>query len=100
MITRILRLWRGQIELGQAFWEYAIVYGSLANLIATITAFAVIAAGGPPLVAVIAFLLPVPYNFAAAVGVWRSADRYRGPAERAQLARIAVAVWAVIASVA
>jgi hypothetical protein len=41
------------------------------------------------------FLLPAPYTLTAAVGVWRSAGRYRGPAGRASLARTAV-VWAVV----
>ena len=99
-MTQLFRLWRGQLDLGQAFWEYAIVYGSLANAFATIAALGTLAANGPPLLALTVFLLPVPYNLSAAVGVWRSADRYRGPPERAQLARVAVVVWAVLASLA
>jgi hypothetical protein len=93
MTTRF-RLWRGQLDLGQAFWTYAIGYGALANLAAASAALAVIVAGGPP--AALVFLLPAPYTLTAAVGVWRSAGRYRGPAERASLARIAVVVWAVV----
>lgn len=100
MIGPLLRLWRGEIELGRAFWEYAIGYGALANLVATIAAFATIVANGPVALAVVLFLLPVPYNVAAAVGVWRSAARYRGPPERANLARIAVTVWAIVLSLA
>ena len=95
MTTRF-RLWRGQLDLGQAFWTYAIGYGALANLAAASAALAVIVAGGPLPLAALVFLLPAPYTLTAAVGVWRSAGRYRGPAERASLARIAVVVWAVV----
>jgi hypothetical protein len=36
----------------------------------------------------------------AAVGVWRSAARYRGPTIWANAARIAVIIWALIATLA
>lgn len=98
MITPILRLWHGQVALGRAFWEYAVVYGSLANLVTTILAFAVLAAGGAGLLALAVHLLALPYNVAAVVGVWRSAARYRGPAGRADLARAGVVVWAILAT--
>jgi hypothetical protein len=99
-MTSLRRLWRGHIELGRAFWEYAVVYGLILNLVATGAAMAVIVANGPMLLAAVLFLLPVPYNMVAAIGVWRSADRYGGPPARARLARCAVVVWAVALSVA
>jgi hypothetical protein len=99
-MSSLMRLWNGEIALGRAFWEYAVVYGALANLIATITAFAIVVANGPVGLALAVFLLPVPYNIAAAVGVWRSTARYHGPPQRAQLARIAVVAWAIFLSLA
>jgi hypothetical protein len=100
MTHRLIQLWRGDVGLRRAFWDYAIIYGSLANLIATVAAFAVLAGNLPGIVALAIFLLPVPYNVVAVVGVWRSADRYRGPPVWANLARIAVVAWAIIASLA
>ena len=29
MIAHLAALWRGDIPLGQAFWEYAIAYGTV-----------------------------------------------------------------------
>jgi hypothetical protein len=91
---RLLRaLWKGQLPLAQAFWEYAVVYVALANLLATIVAFAVVAADLPAALAVAVFLLPIPYILVAVVGVWRSAAAYVGPPHWASLARTAAVLW-------
>ncbi|MPZ58283.1 MAG: hypothetical protein GEU91_17680 [Rhizobiales bacterium] len=100
MSTALVRLWRGEESLARAFWEYAIVYGTLANAITTIGTFAAVAADAPAWVALVIFLLPLPYNVFVVVAVWRSAVRYQGPHEWSVLARIAVIVWALIACVA
>ena len=100
MKDHLLRLWRGDYPLARAFWDHAIIYGSLANLIATIAALGVLAANAPGLLSLAIFLIPTPYNLVAAVGVWRSAARYRGPPVWANAARIAVIIWAVIATMA
>lgn len=94
----ISRLWRGEIELRRAFWDYAIIYGSLLNLATTFAAFGAYAAGWPLPVAVAIFLLPLPYNLLQVFSVWRSAARYSGPEIWANLARIAIVVWAIIAT--
>jgi hypothetical protein len=86
-------LWKGQLSLARAFWEHAVFYVTLANLCATAAAFAAIAAGLPAALAVVIFLLPVPYIVVAVVGVWRSADAYTGPPHWATLARIAAVGW-------
>jgi hypothetical protein len=44
-------------------------------------------------------LLPLPYAVLVVVAVWRSAVHYRGPPERAQLAKAGIVVWAVLATV-
>lgn len=91
-------LWRGDMELRRAFWDYTIFYGSLLNLATTFAAFAAYAAGWPLAVAAVIFLLPLPYNLLAVANVWRSAERYEGPQRWAKLARIAAVIWAVIAT--
>jgi hypothetical protein len=86
-------LWKGHLPLARAFWEYAVFYVALANLCATVTAFAAIATDLPAALAVMIFLLPVPYIIVAIIGVWRSADAYTGPPHWATLARIAAVGW-------
>lgn len=91
---RLLRaLWKGQLPLVQAFWEYAVVYVALANLCATIAAFALVAADFPAALAVAVYLMPLPYIIVAVVGVWRSAAAYAGPPHWASLARLASVLW-------
>jgi hypothetical protein len=99
MKNLIVRLWRGEAGLGRSFWEFAVLYGSLMHLIATGAAFAVIVAGGPAWIAVLIFFLPSPYTILVVVAVWRAAGRYRGPESWSTAARIAVIVWALLATV-
>jgi hypothetical protein len=80
-------LWRGQLPLARAYWEFGVVYVVLANLCATGAALGALASGLPAALAVVIFLLPVPYVLVAVVGVWRSADAYDGPPHWAMLAR-------------
>jgi len=96
----VLQLWRGELALRRAFWDYAIIYGSLLNLVTTLAALAALGAGWPLAIAAIIFLSPLPYNLLAVLSVWRSAERYRGPRLWADLARIAVVIWAIVAIVA
>jgi hypothetical protein len=94
----LLQLWRGDVTLKRAFWDYAIIYGSLLNLATTLAALGAFAAGWPLALAAVIFLSPLPYNLLAVFGVWRSAERYSGPAIWAHLARIVVVVWAIAAT--
>ena len=96
MIAHLAALWRGDIPLGQAFWEYAIAYGTIANIVATAAAIATVAAGLPDAVGISLFLIPVPYVLAAVVGVVRSANRYEGSPMWAGLAKVAVIVWGTV----
>jgi hypothetical protein len=92
----ITRLWKGEIGLGRSFWEFGVAYGTLIHLTATGLAFAVIAADLPAWLAVIVFFSPAPYTVLIVVAVWRSSERYQGPRERVQLARIGVVIWALL----
>lgn len=87
----------GEVPLPLAFWRYGIVYGLFVNGFASFAAFAVLAAGGTPWLAVVLFLLPLPYNLLVALGVWRSAGRWPGPPPWAGLARLAIVVWTLLA---
>jgi hypothetical protein len=98
MSDQIKRLWRGEESLARAFWEYTILYGTLLNLITTAGTFAALALGFSGGMVLAVHVLPIPYNIFVAVSVWRSAQRYEGPPEWPLLARIAVIVWGLIAS--
>jgi hypothetical protein len=98
MKEHVLRLWRGDVGMARVFWEYAIAFGTLANLITTGLAFAAYLMSGSALLATLIFLLPLPYNVLIVVSVWRSASRYAGRPMWATLARVGVIAWAVIAT--
>jgi hypothetical protein len=100
MTSRLRKLWRGELPLADAFWNYAIIYGSILNLLATIGALAILAIRWPALLALAVHLAPLPYNVVVVVGVWRSAGGDRGSPHWALLARILVIVWAAIATLA
>jgi hypothetical protein len=92
-------LWNGRVPLARAFWEYAIIYGTTANLVVTLASLVAFTQGWHAL-GITIFVLPIPYNMLMIVAVWRSAARYRGPPIWNTLARALIIVWAVIASLA
>ena len=94
----IADLWRGHVPLRRAFWEFAIGYGTVFNLVTTIAAFAAFASDLPDWAGLALFFLPAPYNLLMIVAVWRSAARYPGPAIWATLARALIIVWAAAAT--
>ena len=96
MRNTLKALWSGDFPLGQAFWHYAIAYGTTANILATAAAIAAVLAGLPDAVAIGLHFLPLPYVVMAVVGVWRSADKYRGDPTWAGIAKAAVIVWGAL----
>jgi hypothetical protein len=93
IVMALSALWKGELPLGQAFWEYAIAYGTIANILATIAAILAALAGLPDAIAIALFLLPLPYILIAVIGVVRSANRYGGPPNLAVMAKVAVILW-------
>jgi hypothetical protein len=86
-MTRLLQLWRGELALFDAFWNWAVI-GGLAVNAATSALFLALALQGRPVAAVIVgYALSVPYNIVVVVGVWRSAASYPGERRWADLAR-------------
>jgi hypothetical protein len=91
-MTNLIRLWRGELALGQAFWTWA-VFGGLAVNLATSGLFLFLMINGHPVAAFIAGYAPsIPYNIVATVGVWRAAGRYPGDRQWADLARVATII--------
>ena len=93
----VRRLWAGEVPLGRAFWSYAMIGGTALNGVATLLAMALVAMDAPAVLAVVAFGLPIPYNLLVLVAVWRSAGAYQGPRLWADLARVAIVIWAAAA---
>ncbi|MGE0341151.1 MAG: hypothetical protein AB7O79_14890 [Xanthobacteraceae bacterium] len=95
MIARgISALWRGEVSLATIFWEYAIAWGTLINLLCS---------GG----ALIAFMnrvhdwiglglhfAPTPLNALLVVSTWRAAAREQSALST--FARPAILVWFVL----
>jgi len=78
MATLLHKLWVGKVPLAQAFRTFAVIYGRLLNLLATVGAFALIADDAGTPWALVVCSLPVPYNLFVVIAVWRSADRFEG----------------------
>jgi hypothetical protein len=83
----LARLWRGEVPLDVAFWNWAVL-GGLAINITTTLLFLVLITMGEPIAALIAgYAFSVPYNVLVTVGVWRAAGRHSGDQRWARAAR-------------
>jgi hypothetical protein len=97
-VNAVRRLWRGDVPLADAIWNWAI-FGALAVNLSTTGLFLWLIAAERPVAAFIAgYAVSVPYNIFVTVGVWRSAGRYSGPRQRAEMARIGTVIWMLILS--
>ena len=97
-MIRLGRLWRGELPLAIAFWNWA-VFGALAVNGTTTLLFFVLLMNERPLAALLAgYVVSVPYNMVVAVGVWRSAGRYEGDPRLRNLARIVTVVGMLLLS--
>ncbi len=98
-MNNLRRLWRGELALADAFWNWA-VFGGLAINVATSALLLFLIMADRPIFAFIAGYAPsVPYNVIVSVGVWRSADRYVGDRRWADRARIVTIIGMVLLSV-
>ena len=94
----VSELWNGRLPLARIFWEFAVAYGTILNLVTTLAAFAAFSRNWPAAIGLVLFFLPAPYNLLMVVGVWRSARHYSGPAIWSTLARALILVWATAAT--
>ncbi len=72
--------WNGSVPVATLFWRDAILVATMVNLAATLAALALFASGASNLVAMAAYLAPLPYTLFLAFAVWRSAERLETPA--------------------
>ena len=94
----LLRLWRGDVPLAEAFWTWAVLVGLLVNVSTTIGFLWLMMADQVVAAFIVGYALSVPYNVVAAVGVWRSAARTDADPRWAGAARLAVVVGMTILS--
>ena len=104
-MTRLADLWAGRLSLSTAFWSYAVFWGFFVNVAAIALSLVLVLAAAPsgnasqvnwPIYfAVLANVLPIFFNVAVLVGVWRSADRPENSTVLSISAKVAIAAWAV-----
>lgn len=91
--SHLATLWAGEVPLGEVFWTYAVAGGLLVNAVGTVLCLWALSVGASLLFIYLPMAAPIPYNLFMLVAVWRSAARYTGPRERADLARAAIILW-------
>jgi hypothetical protein len=97
--NHVTRLWRGELPLASAFWNWA-VFGAFAVNGTTTLLFLILLMNGLPLAALLAgHVVSVPYNILVAVGVWRSAGRYKGDPRLRTAARVVTVAGMLLLSI-
>jgi hypothetical protein len=117
----IAKLWRGEFELGKAFWVFGILIPVLGYFLskfltaALLVVMLVFGLAGPSapngllfcslFVLGVMVVITLAYQVLAGVGIWRSANKFEGKASFARLARgvivlyVAYFIWSVFAAV-
>jgi hypothetical protein len=93
------RLWKGELPLPQAFWNWAVAGGIAVNVLTSILFLALIMGDRIVAAFVVGYALSVLYNIIVVVGVWRSAARYEGERRWADLARIVTVAGIILLSI-
>ncbi|MDO9561297.1 MAG: hypothetical protein Q7J60_06735 [Bradyrhizobium sp.] len=97
-MNALRRLWNGDLPLPQAFWKWAVAGGIAVNLTTSILFLVLVMNDQIVAALIVGYVLSVPYNFVATVGVWRSAGRYEGERRWADLARIVTVAGMILFS--
>ena len=99
-MNHIGRLWRGELTLQNAFWNWAIFGGLIINVISSALFLFLIMADRLIAALIFGYAFSLPYNITVTVGVWRFAERYAGEHRWAKLAQIVTVIGFVLLSVA
>ena len=97
-MNSLRRLWRGELALADAFWNWAVFGGLAINVATTVLLFFFIMADRPISALIAGYAFSVPYNVIVSMGVWRSAERYAGERRWADLARIVTIIGMILLS--
>ena len=98
-MNQLAHLWRGELTLQNAFWNWAVIGGLIVNLSSSVLFVLFIMADRPIAALVFGYALSLPYNVTVSVGVWRSAERYEGEHRWAELAKIVTIAGMVLLSI-
>ena len=98
-MRKLRSLWLGELPLSEAFWIWAIGVGLLVNVTTSALLLAMISLDRPWSALIVGYVPSVPYNVLALVGVWRSAARYDGPAEHADVACVVTIILMLLLTV-
>ncbi len=98
-MKHLCRLWRGELALENAFWNWAVLGGLIINVSSSTLFLFLVMADRLILAFIVGYAFSVPYNFVVLVGVWRSADRYTGDRRWADLVRLITIIGAILFSV-
>jgi hypothetical protein len=85
-------LWSGTLPLRDAFWTWAVLGGLLVNISTSLLFLMLLTLDQPWPALIVGYGFSLPYNAVVVVGVWRSAARHDGPANEADLARVATVI--------
>ncbi|MGE0651779.1 MAG: hypothetical protein AB7P12_08525 [Alphaproteobacteria bacterium] len=96
--NRVLRLWRGEVPLFNAFWDWALIGGLIVNVSTTIACLILVMQDFPVAAVIAGYAISVPYNIFITVAVWRSAARYKGDPRWATAARVATVIGMTVLS--
>lgn len=92
-------LWRGNLQLGDTFWNWAVLGALAVNISTTVLFLILISADHPWPALIVGYAFSIPYNIVALVGVWRSAAHHNGLALHVDLARWSSLILLTILSV-
>ena len=98
-MTSLSCLWRGELPLPDAFWNWAVFGGLIINVSSSALLLILIMADRPIYAFIGGYVPSIPYNVIVCVGVWRSAGRYAGKPPWADVARIVTVIGMVLLSV-
>ena len=98
-MKHVLRLWRGELALENAFWNWAVLGGLAVNLTSSGLFLVLLMNEREVPALIVGYLFSVPYNIIVLVGVWRAAEQYAGDRRWADLAQIVTVIGVVLLSV-
>lgn len=91
MRETLRRYARGDVPLARVFLHDMLMIGTIVNIVTGGSALIAYASDLPGWLALAIFLLPLPYNVALCISVWRSAARH--PSGWSDLARLGALLW-------
>jgi hypothetical protein len=84
------RLWRGEMRLADAFWTWAVSIGFVVNAGTSVACYMLLMADRPLAAFVVGYLMSLPYNAVATMGVLRSSRREDADPAFARFARATI----------